>query len=61
MADIKTVYLLNTLTQLLHPEVNRGRLVYRAKGSAMRISDRLKQGLVKQKRVIELQIPGWLM
>ena len=49
MADIKHVYLLKPHATPLQPEVYKGRLVYRAKGSDRRISyAMIKKGLVKK-------------
>ena len=45
VVDIKQVYQLGPEPIRLHPEVYRGKLVYRAKGSSHRISyDQLKRG-----------------
>lgn len=61
MVNIKQVYRLSPGIVPLFPEVHRGKLVYRARGSAKRTSyDQLKKGLVKQKRVIEQVVPDWL-
>lgn len=55
----REVYLLQPL-QRLHPEVYKGKLVYRAKGSHRRVSyDQIKKGLVKRAiRVVE-EVPEW--
>ena len=61
MADIRHVYLLKPLTTPLQPEVYRGKLVYRAKGSNKRISySMLKKGLVRKTFWINEQVPDWL-
>ena len=49
MADWRHVYLLHPVLTPPQPEVERGRLVYRAKGSSKRISyAQIKKGLVKK-------------
>jgi hypothetical protein len=61
MVDIKRVYQLSPAFIQLMPEVYRGKLVYRAKGSSKRTSyDQIKMGLVKQKRVFTQIVPNWL-
>jgi hypothetical protein len=59
LSSWREVYGLNPIQQL-RPEVYRGKLVYRAKGSKQRISyEQVKKGLVKRSlRVIE-QVPDW--
>jgi len=45
----------------LHPEVYRGTLTYRAKGTSKRIPYvHIKAGLGKQKSIIELDVSDWL-
>ena len=61
MVDIKEVYQLSPGFTQLCPEVYRGKLVYRAKGSSKRISyDEIKKGLIRRKQIIEQELPGWL-
>jgi hypothetical protein len=61
MVDWKQVYLLKPYVVMLNPEVDKGQLVYRAKGSTKRISYmQIKKGLVKKKQVIKEQVPDWL-
>jgi hypothetical protein len=46
----------------LNPEVDRGRLVYRAKGSKRRISYlQIKRGLIKKNSSIRIDFPEWLL
>ena len=62
MADIKEVYLLSPQLTLLRPEVYKGMLVYRAKGSSRRISyAQIKRGLVKRSLVVKEEIPNWFL
>jgi hypothetical protein len=57
----KEAYLLNELITPLKIEVYKGRIVYRGKGSAKRISyNRLKKGLIKRNQVILVYAPSWL-
>lgn len=61
MVDIKQVYLLVPELTSLNLEVYRGKLVYRAKGSAKRISyDQVKKGLRKTNKTVERDVPKWL-
>ena len=61
MADIRKVYLLSPVLTTLHPEVYKGKLVFRAKGSSRRISyDQIKRGLVKRSFVVKEEVPNWL-
>jgi hypothetical protein len=61
MIDIKHVYLLSPVLTQLCPEVHKGKLVYRAKGSSRRISyDQIKQGLAKRSFVVKEEVPNWL-
>ena len=54
----KEVYLLYPEVVALLVEVDRGRLVYRLKGSSRRISyTTLKKGLVKKQRWIKVEVP----
>ena len=57
----REVYLLFPARVKLHPEVYRGKLVYRAKGSQKRIPyTRIKAGLLKRAAVVEQEVPDWL-
>ncbi|HWJ28730.1 MAG TPA: hypothetical protein VNS32_19455 [Flavisolibacter sp.] len=61
MQDIKHVYHLKDAV-LLQPEVYRGKLVYRAKGSSKKISyNQLKKGLMKQVYWIKMEVPNWFI
>lgn len=58
LKDWREVYLLTSAPQQLLPEVHRGKLVYRARGSGKRISyERIKKGLVKKACTIWLRLP----
>lgn len=49
MFDVKNVYLLSESPIKLIPEVYKGKLVYRKRGSSKRISlTRIKEGLIKK-------------
>jgi hypothetical protein len=62
LQDVKHVYLLNKESTVLFPEVYRGKLVYRAKGSNRRISyDQIKKGLVKRTFWIRVEVPEWYL
>jgi hypothetical protein len=57
----REVYLLLPEPMQLYPEVYRGELVYRAKGSSRRITYiEIKKGLLKRKTTIEQEVPDWL-
>jgi len=58
VCDIRNIYLLTpTLTKLL-PEVYKGKLVYRIKGTSKRISYiSIKRGLVKKKFFVNDNCP----
>lgn len=61
MDDLKTVYLLLRQPVQLHPEVRRGRLVYRAHGSSRRVSyEQIKKGLIRKETVLLDERPNWL-
>lgn len=61
MVDWKQVYLLHPKVIQLKPEVDKGRLVYRAKGASRRISyAQIKKGLVKENVWIKEEVPDWL-
>ena len=58
----RTVYLLQPRPVPLHLEVERGRLVYRVKGSSRRISYALiKKGVIKKAVTIQKEVPAWLI
>jgi hypothetical protein len=62
MVNWREVYLLKPQVVRLIPEVDKGRLVYRAKGAVKRISyNQLKRGLIKKPYVITEEVPSWLM
>jgi len=49
MKDWRTVYSLSPTPKLLQPEVYKGQLCFRLKGSSKRISyNRIKAGLIKK-------------
>lgn len=57
----KEAYALLPQVQQMNLETYKGRIIYRLKGSAKRISyTRLKRGLVKTNKTIELEMPNWL-
>ena len=57
----RRVFLLYPSVKALLPEVERGRLVYRAKGSSKRFSyAQIKKGLQKQTVIITEEVPAWL-
>lgn len=57
----REVYLLKKQPEKLLVEVERGRLIYRARGSSKRISYiQVRKGLIKTDRFIEQDIPSWL-
>lgn len=61
MVNWKEVYLLKHHPQQLFVEVERGRLIYRARGSAKRISyKQVRKGLIRTDRFIEQEIPSSL-
>ena len=56
----KQVYIYSPVIIQLKPEVERGRLVYRAKGSNKRISyGELKKGLIKKNCTLKMEVPNW--
>jgi len=58
----RDVYLLKPVLLQLTSEVCRGKLIYRAKGSSRRFSyNQIKQGLVRQRYVVEQDVPDWLI
>ena len=62
MANWREVYLLFPKVTALLPEVERGRLIYRAKGSYKRISyAQIKKGLIKKHYWIIQEVPDWLL
>jgi len=57
----KEVYLIYPSLIPLQIETYGGRIIYRQKGSAKRISyNRLKKGLTKSDRVFVIEVPSWL-
>ena len=61
MVNWKQVYLLHPVITPLRPEVDKGRLVYRAKGTSKRISyAQIKKGLVKENVWIKGDVLNWL-
>jgi len=57
----REAYLLAPQVVPLLVEVDRGRLIYRLKGSNRRISyATLKKGLVKKQHTIAINVPDWL-
>lgn len=58
LKDWRSAYLFDKGLTLLNPEVYKGNLVYRAKGSFRRYSYKeIKQGIVKKKVVINIHLP----
>jgi hypothetical protein len=61
MVSWREVYLLSPQLIKLCAEVDKGRLVYRAKGSDKRISyPQIKSGLVKTTIKIIEDVPSWI-
>lgn len=59
--DWRVVYSLEGSPVQLNPEIHRGRLVYRAKGSSFRVSyHQVKTGLTRKNISIEISKPDWL-
>lgn len=60
LEDWRTVYLLKPDIIPLTPEVYKGNLVYRTRGSSKRISYRqIKKGLIRKRIVVTQQVPDW--
>jgi hypothetical protein len=58
MFDLKKVYLLSPQLQMLLPEVYKGKLVYRIKGTSKRISyNKIKKELVRKSFSLPVKIP----
>lgn len=58
LANWRTVYQLKPEVLLMTPEVYKGNLVYRAKGSTKRVSyAQIRNGLLKKKTVIKIHLP----
>lgn len=58
----REVYVLSPVLQQMNLEAYKGRIIYRLKGSPKRISyNRLKKGLVKTNRTVEIEVPDWLL
>lgn len=61
MVSWKQVYLLSPQIVQLFAEVDKGRLVYRAKGSAKRTGYlQIKKGLAKTTLSIAEDVPSWI-
>ena len=61
VVDWRKVYLLSPNITPLIPEVDKGRLVYRAKGCNKRLSyKKIKIGLIKTSQWIVEEVPSWL-
>jgi hypothetical protein len=61
MVSWREVYILKPHIKRLNIEVDKGRLIYRAKGSGKRISyKRLKKGLIKKSFSVFEEVPDWL-
>ena len=59
MVNWKEVYIYSPKQMKMTPEVDRGRLVYRAKGSERRISyQMIKKGLIKKEYLIKEEFPN---
>jgi len=62
MASWKEVFLLQPVIKPLQAETDRGRLVYRAKGSNRRYSySQIKKGLIKQEHFINIEVPNQIL
>ena len=62
MGTWQTVFLLSAEPVMLVPEVFRGNLIYRQKGSTRRISyQQIKRGLVKKQFFITESVPDWFV
>jgi hypothetical protein len=60
MVNWREVYILHPEIIQLNPEVDRGRLVYRYKGSTKRFSySQIKKGLIKKRYIIKIDYPAW--
>ncbi|MDQ6845228.1 MAG: hypothetical protein M3Z92_12890 [Bacteroidota bacterium] len=60
LASWREVYIIYPTIIQLNPEVDRGRLVYRARGSKRRISYlQIKNGLIRKKSFIQIDFPEW--
>ena len=61
MVNWREVYLLSPKPVELIVEVDKGRLVYRAKGSSRRFTyKKMKNGLKKTRQTFHLEVPDWL-
>ncbi|HUS01766.1 MAG TPA: hypothetical protein VMY77_08565 [Chitinophagaceae bacterium] len=61
MVSWREVYLLSPELTKLFAEVDKGRLVYRAKGSDKRISyQQIKSSLIKTTMKIIEEVPSWI-
>jgi len=60
MVNWREIYIYYPKVIQLHPEVDRGRLVYRYKGSNKRFSySQIKKGLIKKNYSIQIDFPDW--
>ncbi|MGG9971769.1 hypothetical protein ACQ33O_08235 [Ferruginibacter sp. SUN002] len=60
LVNWKQVYILNPTVNELIPETDRGRLVYRVRGSSRRISyAKIKKGLKRKDLRISVDVPNW--
>jgi hypothetical protein len=60
LVNWREVYIFFPEVIQLIPEADRGRLVYRPKGSKKRISYlRIKKGLIKKNYSIQIDFPDW--
>ena len=60
LVNWREVYIFYPKIIQLNPEVDRGRLVYRSKGSKRRISYiQIKTGLIKKNYSIQIDLPEW--
>ena len=61
IANWRTVYSLSPKSKELKPKFYKGRLIYREKGSAKKISyTQIKKGLGKQAYWITIEVPSWV-
>lgn len=60
MVSWEEIYIFYPKIIQLNPEVDRGRLVYRCKGSNKRFSYlQIKKGLIKKNYPIQIDFPEW--
>lgn len=59
--DWRTVYLLHPNVSLLIPEVYKGNLTYRTKGSTKKIPyAQINAGMLKKRIIVKEQVSDWL-